>query len=231
MGHMHTRMLVSFVIGMLVLVGCGPSQTQTLPTVASIPTDVPQPTTAAQATSTEAPDTEPTPTREGDVGAPPTPDVLAGSGFGLGQMITLTPFPLGDAGFAAGVVGSDELQITGDGAVRCDAAGNYIISSASGETTFPRIQFSVPPATALAAYPLVDTVQSGAAIRPILFVDSGVTYDFQTNGMFVLDALPDEDGGQATGAFEYGVSASADPTRTVLVRGGFDFTVPAGFCE
>lgn len=231
---MQTRMLVSLVVGILVIAGCGPNQAQTLPTVASIPTATPQPTIAGgsttQPTDTANADTEPTPTREGDAAAPPTPDLLAGSGFGLGQSITLTPFPLGDAGFAAEIAGSEEQQITGDGAIRCDAAGNYIISS-SDDNTFPRIQFSIPPATPPDAYPLVDVMTQGVAIRAILFLKSDVTYDFQMNGTFVLDALPDEDGGQAKGAFEYGVSAITDPTQTVLVRGGFDFAVPAGFCK
>jgi hypothetical protein len=236
MGCMRTRMLVSVVIGILVIVGCGPSQTQTLPTVASMPTTAPQATTAGDGNTTQPTDaantdTEPTPTREGDAGAPPTPDLLAGSGFGLGQITTLTPFPLGGAGFAAEIIGSEEQRITGDGAIRCDAAGNYIISSASDENTFPRIQFSVPPATPPGAYPLVDVSSQSLSIRPILFIRSGVTYDFQMNGTFALDALPDEDGGQAKGAFEYGVSAISDPTQTVLVRGGFDFEVPAGFCK
>lgn len=225
-GQFH-RVIVFFssLMLMLLLAACGATEDRALPTVAQLPTTEP-----AQADATDSDDTEPTPTRETDISTP-RPDPTATTDQGVGDMNPeeMLPFSLEGAGFAADINGVETLRISGAGTITCDDSGAYVIGTSAD--AIPRISFILPNDTPPGKYPLRDVIAAGVNIRPVLILTSGVTYDVQMDGIFVLTVLPAASGGPVKGDFEYSVAALVDPTQTLLIRGGFDFTAPAGFCS
>ncbi|MCU0512114.1 MAG: hypothetical protein MUE40_06030 [Anaerolineae bacterium] len=199
-----------------------PAPDRPLPTVALLPTE------SAPATA----DTEPTPTREDAPAAPGTaaPTLSAGSGVNL-DPAALSPFDRAGAAFAARVDGVETLQLAAGGSLTCDEQGAFVLASAADAAAVPRLSFILPPEITPGVYPLRDVIVRGVEIRPVLVLESGVTYDVNLDGLFVLTALPPAGGGTMQGEFEYAAGALVNPVQTILVRGSFAFNVAADFCR
>jgi hypothetical protein len=208
---------------MMFVSACSPtSDDRPLPTMAQLP-----------ATATPITDDEPTPTPETANSTPNTPVQQPTSAptteiSATEIPVNFQPFALNGAGMAADISISETVRISGVGNLTCDEGGAYVIASATD--AIPRISFLLPNDTPPSTYPMHDVIVEGIEIRPVLVLESGITYDVQMDGLFVLNALPAAEGGAVKGDFEYAVASLVDPTNVILVRGGFDFTAPAGFC-
>lgn len=215
---------------LLVCTACGGDSTgQTLPTLAELESDTP--TTAATTPPDNAVDIEPTPTRETTGGVTNTPASVPTANPGAGSDFdpnALNPFALNGAGFAADINGSETLRVAGSGGLRCGEHNTYVLeSSAAG---VPRLMFTFSRTITPGSYFMRDIVAEGIEVRPALTLASGEIYDSQLDGVFVLKTFATRSGANITGDFEYVAVSNADPTKSVLIRGGFNFPAPSLMC-
>ncbi len=220
--------LFAFLI-MCLCTACG-SSNQALPTLAEIATD--NPTAAATVTLADAVSNEPTPTRESSGGITVTVTPVATVNPGAGSDFdpnALNPFDLQGAGFAADINGSETLRLAGVGGLRCGEGNTFILESSQADV--PRLAFAFPRVITPGNYFLRDVPSEGIAVRPSLTLANGELYDSQLDGVFVLKTFATSSGASITGDFEYAVVSVTDPTKSLLIRGAFNFPAVALTCS
>jgi hypothetical protein len=214
---------------MLLCAACG-SSNQALPTLAEIATD--NPTTVATVTLANAVDNEPTPTREAAGGTVVTVTPVATVNPGAGSDFdpnALNPFDLQGAGFAADINGAETLRLQGTGGLRCGENNTFTLESSANSV--PRLAFTFSRGITPGSYFLRDVIGEGVSVRPSLTLANGEIYDSQLDGVFVLKTFATSSGASITGDFEYAVVAVSDPTKSLLIRGAFNFPAAALTCS
>jgi hypothetical protein len=220
--------LVLAMMGIFILGACAPAE-EALPTIAELPTTIPQgvPPTTVPTLDPALMNNDPTPTREGDSApandAPtntvaPTVDA-SGSGQGALNLNDEIP-PLLGTGFVAAFSGGYSGTLSTTGSIEC---GNDALIIASDTGDSDRIVMRVVTSARVGVYNLRDNVPLNTQTGTALYVSADdVRYEQDVDGILVLDALNLSDGGTIAGTFEFSATAGSE---NIIIAG--EFNIPA----